>query len=271
MLQPIYDLAGSIFLTIPSGLSLDRIVELLHDLGERSQNNLWDHGNKIKIVFDSYRPEDIVRCCEIVAENSSINLNFETYNSHFFVITQKEAQELVQNDFRFLDFESNFVVKTVDKNSTEDKKTIKQLLLDSYGVKFQSDPKAIIPVEPKIDFINNKFEDLLDANNINCFLVKSKSGEIVGCFGLSNVEYGNLIETQLTAVAGRYTGENNYIGAKKLPILNAAFVSEFVNNPIFGGSCALSLSNSKKPVAQMYTDFGFQRNQYRQGIIVEIL
>ncbi len=269
MLQPIFDLAGSVFLTIPSGLSLDRIVELINDL----EANLLGQNTKIKVVFDAYTSADITRCFEIIAQARELNITIEPYDSHFFSISRDEANSLVNSDMRFWEFGQEFITFQVLPNS-DDYGVIKQLLIDSYGVYFQREPKAIIPRPDKIAFFENNLERLLADELINCFVVKSKVGEIVGTYCLSALSYDNNSkpwkEVQLTAVAGRYTGNNNFTKTKKLPLICTSLVREFANNPIFADFDTLTLSNSKKPVAQMYTDYGFERNVHRQGIIVSV-
>lgn len=258
---PFADLAGSIFLTLPSGLHILQLKTLI-------QNNLeviYQRKNKIKVIFDNYNLEDIKSIFDDIP-----SLDIGDYNSHFFKLTKDEivGLKIKSPQLDWQNYSNEFIIKKYHSNQKE---ILLNILLNSFAVNFSKDKtgKSIITTNKiKQKYILENFGRNSQNSDLNTFIIYSKLGEIVGTFGLTVV--GN--EVQLTAVAGRFEEFKNfkpYSEAKKLPLISAAFVETFGSSSTFELYNNLTFSNSKASVIKFYSDLGFKDNTYRKGFIID--
>jgi hypothetical protein len=259
---PFCDLAGSIFLTLPSGLDLQNLSGLISD----NQDLITNQPNKIKVIFDNYDLDMVQSEFENRFQGSKIT----PYNSNFFKLTKDEVKALLVKSpqLDWSNYQEEFEIKPY---SLDQKNVLINILLNSFAVNFSRDSegKSVISVnEIKSKYILENFEKHSGNPNLHTFIVYSKAGEVVGTFGLKVV--GN--EVQLSAVAGRFVDFEKYVdykGAKKLPLISAAFVEVFANDQVFADIKTLTFSNSKPSVIQFYNDLGFDNNLSRKGFILD--
>jgi hypothetical protein len=258
-LKPFYDIAGSSFLTLPTGLDFATLEQVLRE----SKMDILGRSSKIKVIFDDYGIDNV----QEILERVFVECEIGPYNSHFFKIGRNNIEQFLNQNSQ-LDwsaYQANFV-NLEDLGETE-KSIIKDLLINSFAVKIvkENDQEITAFKQEKIDYINTYFEADIDNPNMLTFLVQDKMAQIVGCYSLTKV--GN--EAQLSAVAGRTSLPNGYRGGKKLPILSASMIYEFSTSPFFEGCEFLTLSNSKTPVANFYHSLGIPDNRNRKGLSVE--
>jgi hypothetical protein len=257
--MPFFDLAGSHFVTLPSGLNTTQTELFLS-----SKENLWNSNQTSKLVFDNYEIDNIELIIDKIARDKKLHVEIKDYNSNFFALTRKEAaQWLTKNPF------DGFEIEQITKNNKPDIEIVKNLLISSFAVKISknSDGQTIFePKEERENLILNNFDNVFDQAGLFTYLLKSETGQIVGSYSLYNVEN----EVQLSAVAGRTTLENGFKGKKLLPLCQAMIWS-FLNEPKFATLDSLTLSNSKAPVAQLYSDLGYSKNSNRKGLLIRIL
>jgi hypothetical protein len=261
--SPFCDLAGSIFLTLPSGLDLQSLSSAI----SQNQKAIITQPNKLKVIFDNYNLDTI----ESEFENHFLNCKITPYNSNFFKLTKSEVKALLvkstQLDWQI--YKSEFEIKPY---STDQKEFLLNILLNSFAVNFGRDinGKSVITInETKQKYILENFEKHSNNLDLHTFIIYSKIGEVVGTFGLTVVGQ----EAQLSSVAGRFVDSSEYKGykgAKKLPLISAAFVEIFANHEIFVDIETLTFSNSKPSVIQFYSDLGFDNNIDRKGFIFEV-
>jgi hypothetical protein len=251
------DLAGSNFLTIPNELKRDSILELFTELKLAKYN-------KIKIIFDNYDPEFISNLISNFANNSNLSISISQYNSNFFVFNREESITWLDNYSI-----ASLVVEHIKLSDFENIEIVKNLLVNSFAIKITKDNESKTVFEDDIlrsDSILGKFEKSFSQDGLNTFLVKSEQGDIVGCYSL--IKIGN--EVQLSGVAGRTSLKNSYKG-KKLIMLCQSMIHSFLNSEDFSDVKYLTLSNSKKPVAQMYSELNIPKNNNRKGLLVEFI
>jgi hypothetical protein len=250
------DLAGSNFLNIPADLTQQEILTFLND-------SKVFFGSSVKVIFDNYDSELISQALYSFADESDLNVSVLPYNSNFFVFDRGECVSFL-NGVSMADFEiieANFG----DKSNLE---IIKNLLVNSFAVKVNKDElgKTVFEDRPlRAKEILDNFDSTFLQSGLKTFLVKTKTNEIVGCYSL--IQIGG--EVQLSGVAGRTTLPSSFQG-KKLSILCKAIVTSFLNQKNFESADFLTLSNSKAPVAQMYSDLGIPKNVIRKGLLVQI-
>lgn len=249
------DLAGSNFLTITSDLDQNSILELFSEL--RLANY-----KKIKVIFDDYDPEFISNLLSNFANENDVQVSISPYNSNFFVFNREESKTWLANNSS-----AGLAVEHIKLSGFENIEIIKNLLVNSFAIKITKDDESKTVFEDDIlrsESILSEFEKSFSQEGLKTFLVKSEQGEIVGCYSL--IKIGN--EVQLSGVAGRTSLENSYKG-KKLVILCQAMISSFLTHKDFNDVKYLTLSNSKKPVAQMYSDLNIPKNIIRKGLLVQ--
>jgi hypothetical protein len=259
---PFCDLAGSIFLTLPSGLELSQLSVLL----TQNQDSIIRQPNKLKVIFDNYDMDTV----QSEFENHFLGSIITPYNSNFFKLTKSEVKKLISKSpqLDWNNYQSEFEIKSY---SIDQKAVLLNILLNSFAVNFSRDKdgKSVITTnEAKQKYILENFEKHSNNPDLHTFIIYSKAGEVVGTFGLTVV--GG--EVQLSAVAGRFVDSNSfkgYKGAKKLPLISAAFVEIFANHKAFVDIETLTFSNSKPSVVRFYFDLGFDNNLDRKGFIVE--
>ncbi len=246
------DLAISNFLSLPAKLNEQELTEFL----TLQQNHLK---GRIKVVFDNCNPEFVQSIIQKVFPVSKI----KPYNSNFFVLNRQESVNFLNKD-TLIDFE----ILEVRSNDKENIDVIKNLLTSSFAIKISKDElgKTIFDENPQrvIEILSN-FDKSYKQKGLKTFLVKSKQGEIVGCYSLIQVNK----EVQLSGVAGRTTLNNCFKG-KKLLILCQAMISSFLKEKSFEKLEFLTLSNSKVPVANIYQDLGIPKNFNRKGLLLQI-
>ena len=248
-MTPFTDLACSRFLTIPTNLDSSSLVEFI----ERQEFE-----NKTKIIFDNYDSKFVEQ--NVLSSNQ--NLIVKPYNSNFFIFDRGHAQDFLNNELL-----ADFNITEINFEDKENIGIVKNLLKSSFAVKISKDENGKTIFEErreKAEEILANFDLSFTRDGLKTFLVKSKLGEIVGCYSL--IKVGE--EVQLSGVAGRTTLPNSYQG-KKLIILCQAMVSSFLNTKDFDNSTFLTLSNSKEPVAKMYADLGIPKNITRKGLLVQ--
>jgi hypothetical protein len=250
------DLAGSYFLNIPADLSQQEISSFLN-----SSKPFF--GSSVKVVFDNYETQLISQAFYDLADNSGLKISVEPYNSNFFVFDRFECDSFLRG-VSMDNFETT-EVNFEDKISLE---IIKNLLVSSFAIKVNKDDagKSVFEDRPlRAKEILDNFDSTFLQTGLRTYLVKSNKDEIVGCYSLIQVGH----EVQLSGVAGRTTLLNGFQG-KKLLILCQAMVSSFLNQKNFESAHFLTLSNSKIPVAQMYSELGIAKNITRKGLLVQI-
>ncbi len=243
------DLACSNFLKIPSNLDSVRLKEFVE-----KQN----FDSKTKLIFNEYNPDFIEQT--ILTLNPKLNV--KPYNSNFFILDRRQAKEFLNQELL-----EGFTVFEIDEKDKENLEIIKNLLTSSFAVKIYKDEngKTIFEEKPeRAEEVLINFENNYKQTGLKTFLVKSKLGEIVGCFSLIRIAN----EVQLSGVAGRTTLPNSYTG-KKLVILCQAMISSFLKSTDFEDVQFLTLSNSKTPVAQIYAELGIPKNTTRKGLLVK--
>jgi hypothetical protein len=261
--QPFCDLAGSIFLTMPSGLGLQNLSTLISE----NKDLISNQPNKLKVIFDNYN----LNAVQSEFESRFLNCKITPYNSNFFKLTKTEVKGLLLKSpqLDWSGYKNEFAIKAY---STDQKEVLTNILLNSFAVNFarDGDGKSVITTnEIKQNYILENFETHSSNPNLHTFIIYSKAGEVVGTFGLTVV--GD--EVQLSAVAGRFLefeSYKGYKGAKKLPVISAAFVEVFANYCVFADIQTLTFSNSKSSVVQFYSELGFDFNRNRKGFIIDI-
>lgn len=260
---PFCDLAGSIFLTLPSGLDLQGVSSLI----SQNQESITDQPAKLKVIFDGYDLD--------IMQNQFYNhfsgSTITSYNSNFFKLTKDEVRALLSKSpqLDWNNYQDEFEIKPY---TLDQKDILINILLNSFSVNFTRDDEGKSVTtnnEIKRKYILKNFEKHSNNLDLYTFIIYSKLGEVVGTFGLTMV--GG--ELQLSAVAGRFVDFNHYKGykgSKKLPLISAAFVEIFANQKIFKDIEALTFSNSKPSVIQFYSDLGFENNLERKGFIIEL-
>ena len=243
------DLAGSHFLTIPSNLDSTSLNNFLKE---------QSFDSKTKLIFDNYDPNFVEQF--ILASNPKLII--KPYNSNFFIFDRKEAEAFLNPETM-----ADFAITKIVFGDLENIEIIKNLLKNSFAVKISKDDNGKTTFEEnpeKTKELLGNFNFRFEQDGLKTFLVKSKLGEIVGCYSL--IKIGG--EVQLSGVSGRTTMPNSYQG-KKLIILCQAMISSFLNTVDFDDIQFLTLSNSKIPVAQMYSDLGIPTNTTRKGLLVQ--
>jgi hypothetical protein len=256
-IQLFTDLAGSQFLTIPAGLDALTILNLISEYKSTFQN-------KVKVIFDNYDPIFISNLFADFAKDSNFNIEVNPYNSNFFVFDKNQSK--IWLDYNPL---QGFVTEEILYDDMQNIEIIKNLLVNSFAVKMTKDADSKTVVENdsiRSRAILDKFDISYNQQVLKTFLVKSESDEIVGCYSM--IKVGN--EVQLSSVAGRANMPNSFKG-KKLVVLCQAMISSFLAEPEFSDTEYLTLSNSKKPVAQMYSDLNILKNNSRKGLLVQMV
>jgi hypothetical protein len=259
---PFCDLAGSIFLTLPSGLDLQNLSALISE----NKALITTQPNKLKVIFDNYDLDTV----QSEFENRFQGAKITPYNSNFFKLTKDQVKALFfkSPQLDWTGYQGEFIIKPY---SRDQKEILINILLNSFAVNFTRDEegKSVITTnETKSKYILENFEKHSSNPNLHTFIVYSKAAEVVGTFGLTVV--GG--EVQLSAVAGRFVDFEKYVGykgAKKLPLISAAFVEVFTNHEDFVDIKALTFSNSKPSVIQFYNDLRFDNNLERKGFIID--
>ena len=256
MLYTLHDLAGSQFLTAKSIDPFDDIRPFLKSKFEPSQ--------KYRLLVDNFIDTDIAEW--VVANFPKVAV--QPYTTTFYRFLRETSQSFLTK-FPVLDaslLATDFDCIRIDEKDLESKNIIQNLIENSFGVSFkatENGTKEISANESKIQKLQSKFDTLWNQPKNHKYLVKTKTGEIVGTFTLTKVEF----EVQLSAVAGRSNLQNTFTG-KKLPILCAFVVQQFLQEKDFAKCDILTFSNSKEPVAQMYSSLGFEENPERCGVIL---
>jgi hypothetical protein len=249
------DLAGSQFLTIPSNLNKSEVLDIITKYKIIFQN-------KIKVIFDNSDPILIADSFMDPKNNLSYDASISPYNSNFFILDKMQSTIwLDKNPF------IGFKIKQILFENKEEVELIKNLIINSFAIKITKGAQLQTIIEGdeiRAKSILAKFDQSFLQPSLKTFLVKSDLDEIVGCYSL--IKIGN--EVQLSGVAGRTALENSYKG-KKLVVLCQAMISSFLTESEFGDVNYLTLSNSKKPVAQMYRDLDIPENHSRKGLLVE--
>jgi hypothetical protein len=260
---PFCDLAGSIFLTLPSDLDLQHLYFLISE----NQEIISNQPNKLKVIFDNYDLATI----QSQLGNCFKGCKITPYNSNFFKLHKDNLSNLItkSSKLNWQNYENEFEIKPY---STDQKEILLNILLNSFAVNFTRDDsgKSVITSNKvKEKYILENFEKHIANSNLFTFIIYSKIGEIVGTFGLTLT--GN--EVQLSSVAGRFVDFSNFrifVGEKKLPVISAAFVEMFKSHEPFVGLKTLTFSNSKLSVIKFYSELGFDNNDIRKGFILEI-
>jgi hypothetical protein len=260
---PFCDLAGSIFLTLMPGLDLQNLSSLISE----NKYSISSQPNKLKVIFDNYDLDTV----QSEFENRFPLSKITPYNSIFFKLTKDEVKGLLvkSSQLNWSNYQDEFEIKPY---SPGQKDILINILLNSFAVNFgrNAEGKSIITNnETKQKYILENFDKHSSNPDLHTFIIYSRSGEVVGTFGLTVVGQ----EIQLSAVAGRFVdtqGAKGYKGAKKLPLISAAFVEVFVNHEGFVDIDTLTFSNSKPSVIQFYSDLGFDNNAERKGFIFEV-
>jgi hypothetical protein len=261
--KPFRDLAGSIFLTLPSDLHRSQLTGLI---SENSQDILNQPKN-IKVIYDDYAKTEVEGA--LVAALQDITLS--PYSTTFFCVTKTEINNLVSqyNDLNWGSYRDDF---TIEAYEPENKEVLMNLLLNSFAVNFNknTEGKTIISInEEKQKYIQENFDANISNQDMKTFIIRASNGEIVGSFSLTIIAG----EVQLSAVAGRFVdfgSHQAYQGGKKLPLLSAAFVETFEHDENYSEIETLSFSNSKPSVIKFYSDLGFEINPRRNGVMVEL-
>ncbi len=258
---PFADLAGSIFFTLPPNLALHELSNLI----SQSKDKLLQQPTKLKVIFDNYDPQLIYsEFVQIFGKGKIVE-----YNSNFFKLNKADIVELLTKNpqLNWQNYSDEFVIKEYTPNQ---KNILINLLLNSFAVNFCRDieGKSFVTSNPsKQRYIFENFEKHSQNQDLKIFLVYARSGEVVGTFGLNT--FGD--EVQLSAVAGRFVDFENhtgYKGAKKLPVISAAFVHTFNTLSSFCKFGSLAFSNSKPSVIEFYSNLGFKNNLERKGFIL---
>jgi hypothetical protein len=260
---PFCDLAGSVFLTLPASLSLQNLSSSISD----NKQSIACQPNKLKVIFDNYDIDTV----QSEFENRFPACKITAYNSTFFKLSKDEVKALLTKSpqLNWENYKLEFAIKAY---SSDQKQILLNILTNSFAVNFGRDDlgKSVITTNGiKKKYILDNFDSHIINPDLHSFIVYSKAREIVGTFGLTVV--GD--EVQLSAVAGRFVefgSFKGYRGAKKLPLISAAFAEIFANHQAFAAIQTLTFSNSKQSVVQFYTDLGFDLNTSRKGFIVEI-
>ena len=261
--QPFCDLAGSVFLTLPSGLDLQQLFALMSE----NKQLIACQPNKIKTIFDNYDLNQV----QSEFANCFTGSKITPYNSNFFKLDKNEIEDLLAQspELNWSNYQNEFVIKPY---SLDQKDVLINILVSSFAVNFDRDSvgKSIVTTNNlKRKYILENFDKHSSNPNLYTFVIYTKTGEVVGTFGLTIV--GS--EVQLSAVAGRFVETENrksYKRTKKLPIISAAFVEIFANRENFKNIQCLTFSNSKPSVIQFYQELGFYNNTARKGFILEI-
>jgi hypothetical protein len=260
---PFCDLAGSVFLTLPSGLDLQNLSAII----SKNKEIITNQPNKLKIIFDRY----YIGTVQSGFENYFLGCKISPYNSNFFKLTKDEVKALLVKS-PALDWNSYISEFEIKAYSQDQKGILLNILLNSFAVNFTRDAEGksvITSNNSKQKYILDNFEKHSTNPGLHTFVIYSKAGEVVGTFGLTII--GD--EIQLSAVAGRFVDTEHtkgFEGAKKLPLISAAFVEVFAKHEIFAGIETMTFSNSKASVIQFYSDLGFGVNSKRKGFIFEI-
>jgi hypothetical protein len=218
--------------------------------------------NRIKIIFDKNNLGVVVNNIDLVTNDQKLNVC--EYITNNFVLNKADIPQFKQNwssdyskDFEIIEYSQKNNDSTIHKN----------LICNSFGIKTR-----IIEGEIKFEAdlarqesITSNFESAINVRNFYTFLVKSSEGLVVGLFSM--FVFGD--QAHLCNVAGRSTLVNSFKG-KKVDILSAGIVFEFLNNKLFEGCKSLIFSSSKDAVANMYSDFGFQKSTNRSGLIIDL-
>ena len=260
---PFADLAGSIFLTLPSNLDLQELSNLI----DYNKDILLKQLNKLKVIFDNYDLDSMQLLFVSYFEKAEITL----YNSNFFKLTKSEIDKLILKSpqLDWDNYSSEFKIKPY---SLDQKEILLNILINSFAVNFSRNIEGKSVITPNLNkqrYILDNFEKHCSNEDLQTFLVYAKSGEVVGTFGL-NIIGG---EVQLSAVAGRFVDFGNYIGykgARKLPLISAAFVQIFKTHFTFIDCNKLTFSNSKPSVIEFYSNLGFENNLERKGFILSL-
>jgi hypothetical protein len=260
---PFRDLAGSIFLTLPSGLHRSQLTALIAE----NTGEIYNQPKSIKVIYDDYNKTEV----ESALDGALPEVTLSPYSTTFFCVTKTEINNLVSqyNDLNWGSYRDDFVI---DLYAPEDKEILMNLLLNSFAVNFgkDADGKTTISVnEAKQKYILENFDENIVNPDMKTFIIRTNNGEIVGSFSLTTIAG----EVQLSAVAGRFVDSGNYRayqGGKKLPLLSAAFVETFEHDENYSEVETLSFSNSKPSVIKFYSDLGFDINTRRKGVRIEL-
>jgi hypothetical protein len=260
---PFRDLAGSIFLTLPSGLHRSQLTALIAE----NTGEIYTQPKNIKVIYDDYNKTEVESSLDVALPEVTLS----PYSTTFFCVTKAEINNLVSqyNDLNWGSYRDDF---TIDTYEVEDKEVLLNLLLNSFAVNFgkDSEGKTVISInEAKQKYILENFDINIANPDMKTFIIRSNSGEIVGSFSLTMIAG----EVQLSAVAGRFLDSGNYHGyqgGKKLPLLSAAFVETFEHDENYSEIVTLSFSNSKASVIKFYADLGFDINTRRKGVMIEL-
>jgi hypothetical protein len=257
------DLAGSIFLTLPQELHRSQLTALIAE----NSYEILDQPKNIKVIYDNYEESEVANALLTALPDVSLS----PYSTTFFHLTKTEINNLVSqyNDLNWASYHDDFEINLYED---EDKKTLINLLLNSFAVNFAKDEKSktiITDNESKQKYILNNFDTNIANPDMRTYIIRSKIGEIVGSFSLTRIAG----EVQLSSVAGRFLDSGSqvaYSGGKKLPLLSAAFVEIFEHDENYSDMETLSFSNSKSSVIKFYLDLGFDINTNRKGIMIEL-
>jgi hypothetical protein len=261
--QPFRDLAGSIFLTLPSGLHRSQLTTVI----AKNSDDIINQPKNIKIIYDDYDKTEI----ESVLLGALPDVTLTEYATTFFCVTKTEINNLVSqySDLNWASYRDEFMIEMYE---LEDKDVLINLLLNSFAVNFTKDIEgktSITTNDVKQRYILENFDINIANPDMKTFIVRSNNGKIVGSFSLTQIAG----EVQLSAVAGRFVDsvkEKAYLGGKKLPLLSSAFVEVFEHDENYSEIETLSFSNSKSSVVKFYSDLGFDINTKRKGIMVEL-
>ena len=251
------DLSGAVFVTI-------RDYSVFEDVNFAKDIVKWLKNSKVRLLFDGLDTDIVIDKLNYL----SLNLKIEEYTTSFFAVKRLDLEHKIWQDTEldWDNFRQDFLTIKVETNDQESVDILTNFLITSFGVDWNKN--SLSYAQPKLNRqtqIQDQLQQNLKNNFMQSFLVINKSGQLVGCFSLTNV----MGECQLSNVAGLSTFENTY-QKPKLAILCSAIVNEFYTNEFYSGSDSLTFSNSKLPVATKYSNLGFESNVSRKGLIIAV-
>jgi hypothetical protein len=258
------DLSGGIFATVTS-------PEDIFNLDFVTQVKTFLAIDKVRILSDYYNSQEVETALNSLSKDpSSIiqNLKIIPYSTNFFAVQRKDLEHNIfaSSELDWENYRQDFVVLKVEKENQQMMTILSNFLTTSFAVDHNKKSPTFGQIkEQRKQSILSRLAENMNNKFMQTFLILTRSGELVGCFSLTNV----LNECQLTGVTGLCTLPNNYSG-KKLGVLCGAIVNEYYTNEFFSAAESLTFSNSKKPVANLYSNLGFEKNKNRTGWILEI-
>ena len=263
-LQPQPAMGRTYYLSLPSNLDSQSLVQIIWNLKDLLQNN-----KKIRILWDtSTEFEPIIKkTLEKLKDEKLPNLNIQDYKTVFYSLKRENLVKHLE-EYSSVNWQnySEFDYQKAAPNSKHID-ILENFFLTSNGSDFvQLNGKT--EIRPNLEMQKEILKQLpiaLQSPTNSMFLVQKNLQQYVGAFSLLQV---NSEEIQLHYTSGKSTLENIYSG-KKMPILMAAMLDLFQNSPIYKNIQILTFSNKDPMVSKLYQSLGFEILATRKCLIVK--